>query len=335
MQGALPGRGRQHRQLRAALHRRGHRALQPGARRRSRRPEGLRADRQDPDREEGLEEPGARLPQDDQAHRAGSAARARSRPQVALWHALGEIYRSRLKDFQAATAAFEVACSSSRTRWRATRSWPSSTSCPGPSPTTRRSRSTGHLLKAHAGLRRRWRSHIRRCAASTWRSRQYDRAWCVASALVFLRKADAEEQQFYEQYKPKGFVRAKARLTEELWQQNIYHPDEDRYISHVFAAVSQAVAAVARQGAQGLGPQAQGQARHRAPTSCCSARCSTTSLRCWRCRSPSSTCGPSRPASWTWPTRARRRSWSRRSWSARACCRAGRRKSWPTSSARS
>jgi hypothetical protein len=74
--------------------------------------------------------------------------------------------------------------------------------------------------------------------------RQYDRAWCVTSAMAFLRKADAEEQQFFEQYRPKGFARARARLTEELWQRNIYHPDEDRYISHVFAAVSQVVSAV-------------------------------------------------------------------------------------------
>ena len=73
-QGALPGRGRQHRQLRAALHRRGGRALQPGARRGSGRSEGVRAHRQDHDRQEGLEEPGAELPADDQAHRAGSAA---------------------------------------------------------------------------------------------------------------------------------------------------------------------------------------------------------------------------------------------------------------------
>ena len=29
--------------------------------------------------------------------------------QIALWHALGEIYRSRLKDYKSATAAFEVA----------------------------------------------------------------------------------------------------------------------------------------------------------------------------------------------------------------------------------
>jgi golgin subfamily B member 1 len=73
---------------------------------------------------------------------------------------------------------------------------------------------------------------------------QYDRAWCVASVLVFLRKADAEEQRFFEQYKPKTFARAKARLTEELWQRNIYHPDEDRFVSHVLASVSLAVAAI-------------------------------------------------------------------------------------------
>src|SRR3569832_2702947 len=34
--------------------------------------------------------------------------------QIALWHALGEIYRSRLKDYKAATAAFEVAVSLDR-----------------------------------------------------------------------------------------------------------------------------------------------------------------------------------------------------------------------------
>jgi len=58
-----------------------------------------------------------------------------------------------------------------------------------------------------------------------------------------LRKADPEEQQFFEQYRPKGFVRARARLTEELWQKNIYHPDEDRFVSHILATVSSAVAA--------------------------------------------------------------------------------------------
>ena len=71
-------------------------------------PQDLRAHRQDPDRQEGLEEPGARLPRDDQAPGAGVPAEKRQ-TQVALWHALGEIYRSRLKDFRAAAQAFEVA----------------------------------------------------------------------------------------------------------------------------------------------------------------------------------------------------------------------------------
>ena len=46
--------------------------------------------------------------QDDQAPRPGAAGRASKPTQVALWHALGEIYRSRLKDYKSATAAFEV-----------------------------------------------------------------------------------------------------------------------------------------------------------------------------------------------------------------------------------
>ena len=71
---------------------------------------------------------------------------------------------------------------------------------------------------------------------------QHDKAWCVAAAASFLQTADAEEQQFYEQYKAPGFTRARARMTEELWGL-AYHADEDRGISAVFALVSHAVAA--------------------------------------------------------------------------------------------
>ena len=59
----------------------------------------------------------------------------------------------------------------------------------------------------------------------------------VRQGVVHLRgaglpaQADAEETQFYEQYKQKGFVRAKARLTDEMWAKNIFHPDEDRFIA--------------------------------------------------------------------------------------------------------
>jgi hypothetical protein len=34
---------------------------------------------------------------------------------------------------------------------------------------------------------------------------QYDKTWCVQHA-GFLKKADPDELQFYEQYKPRGLV---------------------------------------------------------------------------------------------------------------------------------
>jgi hypothetical protein len=64
----------------------------------------------------------------------------------------------------------------------------------------------------------------------------YDKAWCICNTLVFLKKADAEEQQFYETYKPKGFVRAKQRINDDTWKK-IFHPEEDRYVSAIFGAV--------------------------------------------------------------------------------------------------
>jgi len=85
-------------------------------------------------------------------------------------------------------------------------------------------------------------AHLKTLRKLLMELRQYDKAWCVAAAASFLRKGDAEETQFYEQYKPKVFTRARARLTEDLWKL-VYHADEDRYISAVFAAVSHSVAA--------------------------------------------------------------------------------------------
>src|SRR4029079_6377424 len=63
---------------------------------------------------------------------------------------------------------------------------------------------------------------------------QYDKAWCLCQALVFLQRAYAEQTQFFEQYRQKGFVRAKARLTDEMWAKNVFHQEEDRYVGAVF-----------------------------------------------------------------------------------------------------
>jgi hypothetical protein len=72
---------------------------------------------------------------------------------------------------------------------------------------------------------------------------QYDKTWCVCNTLAFLKKADPDELQFYEQYKPRGLVKAKNVMSPETWGKLI-HPDENRYISAIFGASWQGVAAM-------------------------------------------------------------------------------------------
>jgi golgin subfamily B member 1 len=166
--------------------------------------------------------------------------------QVALWHALGEIYRSRLKNIQAAVQAFEVCVTLEPDTLTRRQILAELYQTLGPEAYEKAiaeyraiisKTDDFNLMAVHLKTLRRLYGELGK----------YDRAWCVASILSFLRKADAEEQHFFEQYKPKTFARAKARLTEELWQKNIYHSDEDRFISHVLAAVSQPVAAIRSQ----------------------------------------------------------------------------------------
>jgi golgin subfamily B member 1 len=72
-------------------------------------------------------------------------------------------------------------------------------------------------------------------------SRQYDKAWCLCATLSFLKKADPEEQQFFEQYKTKGMIRAQARLDNERWIKDLFHADEDLYIGKIFETILPAV----------------------------------------------------------------------------------------------
>ncbi len=72
-------------------------------------------------------------------------------------------------------------------------------------------------------------------------ARQYDKAWCVASTLNFLRKADNEQRQFFEQYRPEGPIRPRNRLTNERWVKDLLHPDEDFLAGKVFESVTPAL----------------------------------------------------------------------------------------------
>jgi len=79
-----------------------------------------------------------------------------------------------------------------------------------------------------------------------------DKLWCVAATLSFLRKAEPELQQFYEEHRPREFRPAKRAFTDETWNK-LAHPDEDRFIAAIFMLLGHFVAAAAAQQHQVLG----------------------------------------------------------------------------------
>jgi tetratricopeptide (TPR) repeat protein len=157
---------------------------------------------------------------------------------IALWHALGEIYRSRLKDYASAMAAFEVASGLEPENATRHEILAELYQLVGGDAMPKAIREHQTLIKANPFKIESFKA-LRKIYMDT---RQYDKAWCVCAALAFLKKADAEEQQFFEQYRQRGFVRAKQRLTDELWAKGIFHPDEDRFIGAIFAAIWQPAA---------------------------------------------------------------------------------------------
>jgi len=80
-----------------------------------------------------------------------------------------------------------------------------------------------------------------------------EEAYAVAAALVIAGKADNDERALFQQYRPQGVLRAHGRLNEDLWQRLIYHRDEDRVLSQIFAILGPAVAMARAKPAKDIG----------------------------------------------------------------------------------
>ncbi|HET6282134.1 MAG TPA: tetratricopeptide repeat protein [Polyangia bacterium] len=161
---------------------------------------------------------------------------------LALWQGLGEIYRSRLRDFPAAMAAFEVCVGLDPETLSRRAILAELYQLAGP-PTYAKAIGEYRLLIKSAVDVGEMIPHLKLLLRLFVELVEFDHAWCVAHVLVVLGSADADEQRLYEQYRPRGFVRARSRLTEEMWQKNLYHPDQDRRVSQILATVGQGVAA--------------------------------------------------------------------------------------------
>ncbi len=68
----------------------------------------------------------------------------------------------------------------------------------------------------------------------------YDDAWCVASAISFMGKADPETERFFQDYRPQGMLMVKGRLANDHWLKALVHPDENLHISKIFEMIAPA-----------------------------------------------------------------------------------------------
>jgi tetratricopeptide (TPR) repeat protein len=166
--------------------------------------------------------------------------------QLALWQGLGEIYRSRLKMYREAAEAFEVCVRLEPDNLARHQILAELYQVQGPECFDKAIREYRLLITRATDPKDMVPAlkTLRRLYAELGK---YDQVWCVASTLAFLKQADAEEMRFFEQYRSKGLARVKSRLTEENWQKQIFHPDEDRYISLVLASISQTIIAIRSQ----------------------------------------------------------------------------------------
>jgi tetratricopeptide (TPR) repeat protein len=151
-----------------------------------------------------------------------------------LWHQLGLIYRDRLQQTEQSIEAFKMAV------------------------TTTPSDVVAHQILAELyEVSERWDEAIEEqriildndaLKVDAYRSlyrlylqkQSYDEAWCLAAAMVFLKKADPEENRFFEDYKPQGMLPVKGRLNNELWVKHVFHEDENLYVSKIFEMIAPA-----------------------------------------------------------------------------------------------
>jgi tetratricopeptide (TPR) repeat protein len=163
--------------------------------------------------------------------------------QVGLLDGLGEIYRSRLKQYQSAAGAFEIAQSMDPDN--AMRADGTDRAeilaelylVAGPDYTEKAVQQHMKMLRKEPFKYDSYKA-LRKIYMD---SHQYDKTWCVCNTLAFLKKADPDELQFFEQYKPRGLVKAKNMMTPDTWAK-LVHPDENRFISAIMGACWQGVA---------------------------------------------------------------------------------------------
>lgn len=150
---------------------------------------------------------------------------------ITLWHALGEVYRSRLRLYESAVEAFEVAHSldpdKSAERGRILAELYSLVGIRNPVVATDRAAKLVEVDPDNADA-------YRALAKTSLEAGRVDEAWCACRALVSLRVATAAEEALYRRHQALEARKATGILDDEAWS-FVRHPDEDILISSIFA----------------------------------------------------------------------------------------------------
>jgi tetratricopeptide (TPR) repeat protein len=70
------------------------------------------------------------------------------------------------------------------------------------------------------------------------RSQQKDKTWCLCSALNFLKQADEKQRIFFERYREQELQRARRKLNDDLWRNNLVHKSENTLLDTIMAGIS-------------------------------------------------------------------------------------------------
>ncbi len=154
-----------------------------------------------------------------------------------LWHALGEIYRSRLRRYQEAAAAFEVARSLNPDDLERRTILAELYQLTSDSPTSAADEHQAVLARDPGRA-----DSYRALKELFLKARRMDQAWCACRALVFLERATPAETELYRRYRSESIAKLRTPLTAEL-SRHFVHPDESGLIPLSLAVVRAELAA--------------------------------------------------------------------------------------------
>jgi tetratricopeptide (TPR) repeat protein len=163
----------------------------------------------------------------------GEAGDGKNGERLRVWSALGELCLDKLGERESAIAALEVALTLDRANLKRHEQLAELYLASGPDHAEKAIAEHQVLLRADKGRVASYRA-LKQLYSSQG---QRDKAAASAYALSFLKKGDADDHRQAAEQKNRAFAWSRRALTEEQWGR-LAHPDEDRALDALFAAVA-------------------------------------------------------------------------------------------------